>query len=30
MYLVGSYSTLDEARGRKNDLEEKVIEILIW
>lgn len=26
MYLVGSYSTLDEARGRKNDLEEKGIE----
>ncbi|MBT5273767.1 MAG: SPOR domain-containing protein [Flavobacteriales bacterium] len=26
MYLVGSYSYLDEARGRKNDLEEKGIE----
>ena len=26
MYLVGSYSTLDGARGRKNDLEEKGIE----
>lgn len=26
MYLVGSYTTLDGARGRKNDLEEKGIE----
>ncbi len=26
IYLVGSYSTLDGARGRKNDLEEKGIE----